>query len=338
MFQIGLALTLSIFPNFLKCAAYRIFCNAKIGKGVKIGFGTVLWTKTISIGDFARIGVFNQIHCQNFRIGPYATIGNFNKISVNSFNAKSRSVISSRVDIKGDPGDFESVFSMGMHSWIFEYCYIDVQRPVLLGRNVGVGGGSYIFTHGLWLSQLDGFPVSYAPVRIADNTWLPWGCFIMPGVHIGENVIVGARSVVNKDVPDNALVAGIPAKVIRDKSNREVIQKDRIEMLQGVTQEFVRKRGATLIWSEEDGYIDARINGMPLLRIHLESAPMYYSQGMNIFLQPLPSTDQLGMVPWLSLLDYSSSSYQQMPQVVRDWLGFSRRIGLRFYPIDEQME
>ncbi len=53
------------------------------------------------------------------------------------------------------------------------------------------------------------------PVTVGDRVWIGNGALIMPGVTIGDNAVVGARSVVTKDVPPNTLVAGVPAKVIR---------------------------------------------------------------------------------------------------------------------------
>lgn len=53
------------------------------------------------------------------------------------------------------------------------------------------------------------------PVVIKKNAWLGVNVTILPGVTIGENAVVGAGAVVTKDVPDNAIVAGMPAKVIK---------------------------------------------------------------------------------------------------------------------------
>lgn len=53
------------------------------------------------------------------------------------------------------------------------------------------------------------------PILIKRKAWLGAGVTVLPGVTIGENAIVGAGSVVTKDVPDNAVVVGTPAKIIR---------------------------------------------------------------------------------------------------------------------------
>ncbi|MDE5634180.1 MAG: transferase [Muribaculaceae bacterium] len=55
-----------------------------------------------------------------------------------------------------------------------------------------------------------------APVVIRRNAWIGAGAIILPGVTVGENAIVAAGAVVTKDVADNTVVAGIPAKYIRD--------------------------------------------------------------------------------------------------------------------------
>ena len=56
---------------------------------------------------------------------------------------------------------------------------------------------------------------TYGKVTIKKNAWLGIGCTICPGVTIGENAVVAAGAVVTKDVPDNAVVGGCPAKVIK---------------------------------------------------------------------------------------------------------------------------
>lgn len=56
---------------------------------------------------------------------------------------------------------------------------------------------------------------TYGKVTIKKNAWIGMGATICPGVTIGENAVVAAGGVVTKDVPDNAVVGGVPAKVIK---------------------------------------------------------------------------------------------------------------------------
>lgn len=57
------------------------------------------------------------------------------------------------------------------------------------------------------------------PVTLGDDVWIGGNCTILPGVTIGNNVIVAAGAVVTKDIPDNSVVAGIPARVIKTLEN-----------------------------------------------------------------------------------------------------------------------
>lgn len=53
------------------------------------------------------------------------------------------------------------------------------------------------------------------PIVIEDNVWLGGGAILLPGIRIGRNAVVGAGSVISRDVPANTIVAGNPTKVIR---------------------------------------------------------------------------------------------------------------------------
>lgn len=57
----------------------------------------------------------------------------------------------------------------------------------------------------------------HAPVTILDDAWIGSHAVIMPGVTIGRGAVVGAGAVVTKDVPDYAIVAGMPAKIIKNR-------------------------------------------------------------------------------------------------------------------------
>ena len=62
-----------------------------------------------------------------------------------------------------------------------------------------------------------------APVNIGNNVWIATGCIILPGVTIGDNAIIGAGSVVVKDIPNDVLAYGNPCKVIR-----QITEEDRL--------------------------------------------------------------------------------------------------------------
>lgn len=53
------------------------------------------------------------------------------------------------------------------------------------------------------------------PIKIGNNVWIGGNVCVLPGVTIGDNVVIGAGSVVTKDIPANCLVAGNPGKIIK---------------------------------------------------------------------------------------------------------------------------
>ena len=59
------------------------------------------------------------------------------------------------------------------------------------------------------------------PIRIGKNCWLGAGVVVLPGVTIGDNTVVGAGSIVNKDLPANVVAVGNPCKVLREIGERD---------------------------------------------------------------------------------------------------------------------
>ena len=64
-----------------------------------------------------------------------------------------------------------------------------------------------------------------APVHIGRNVWIGAGAMILPGVTIGENAIIAAGAVVNKDVPANMIVGGVPARELREIRREEAMKE-----------------------------------------------------------------------------------------------------------------
>ena len=59
------------------------------------------------------------------------------------------------------------------------------------------------------------------PVHIGKNCWLGAGVIVLPGVSIGDNTVVGAGSVVTKDIPANVVAVGSPCRVLREIGERD---------------------------------------------------------------------------------------------------------------------
>lgn len=89
---------------------------------------------------------------------------------------------------------------------------------ITLGNNVHITAGCRFINHDggvLILRHLEPSLEITKPINIGDNVYLGTNTIILPGVNVGNNVIVGAGSLVNKDLADNAVYAGIPAKFIK---------------------------------------------------------------------------------------------------------------------------
>jgi acetyltransferase-like isoleucine patch superfamily enzyme len=159
----------------------RAVCKS-FGNGVKVGVGVlVLHPHTFEIGDAVFIG--NQTFLQGRHDG--------------------RCVI-------------------GAHTWIGPQSYFDC-RDLQLGEYVGWGPGAKVLG-----SEHTGEPADVPiiqtdlvikPVRVGDGADIGVNAVLLPGVTVGAGAIVGAGAVVTKDVDANTIVAGVPAKFLRSRSD-----------------------------------------------------------------------------------------------------------------------
>ena len=140
-----------------------------------------------------------------------------------------------------DPEEIRSLLSQVTGSeidestFVFTPLYINYGKHTKIGKNVFINfdcifldlGGITIEDNVLIAPKVslltEGHPVSPknrqslvpAPILIKKNAWIGANATILPGVTVGENAIVAAGAVVSKDVPDNSIVGGIPAKIIK---------------------------------------------------------------------------------------------------------------------------
>ncbi len=130
-------------------------------------------------------------------------------------------------------------FWLGRHSVVESYCCINnavgdvtigdytrigihctVIGPVCIGSHVNLAQGITVtaLNHNFNNTQkrIDEQGISTQPVVIGDDVWIGANAVILPGVTIGHHAVVAAGAVVTKDVPDNTVVGGVPAKVLRN--------------------------------------------------------------------------------------------------------------------------
>ena len=228
---------LGFLPSFLKKIVYRIK-GYKIGKNVSFGIGSVIIGKDVSIGDNTSFGLVSVLRGNKIDIGRYVTIGSLSMIDTETVIIGDDTKINENVIVGGIKTP-ESMLKIGKRVIIMEYSFINPTKPIILGDDTGIGGHCLLFTHGSWLNQLDGFPVTFAPITIGQRVWLPWRVFIMPGVEIGDEVVIGANSLVSKTLPSNVLAAGSPAKVLIENYPKPISKEKRDLMFESILSDFI---------------------------------------------------------------------------------------------------
>ena len=120
----------------------------------------------------------------------------------------------------------EGKIIIGDYALISPGVRISASDEIIIGDNVMIANGTYITDadwHGIYdRSKRDEGKYS---VHIGDNVWLGDHCSVLKGVSIGENSIVAASAVVTRDVPPNVVVAGNPAKVVKQLDAAQIFVK-----------------------------------------------------------------------------------------------------------------
>jgi acetyltransferase-like isoleucine patch superfamily enzyme len=122
----------------------------------------------------------------------------------------------------------EGLVEIGAKTVIGQECTISAYRRVRIGEQCVIADRAMFidFDHGVVEVErpirLQG--IYMRDVEVGSNVWIGYGACILRGVRVGDNAIVGTNSVVTKDVPANAVVAGIPARVIRMRKAPEKLR------------------------------------------------------------------------------------------------------------------
>jgi len=116
-------------------------------------------------------------------------------------------------------GYYRNELRIGDETWIGQQCFFHAAGGLFVGARVGIGPAVRVITSvhsdaGREVPVLFA-PVEFAPVVIEDDSDVGVGSVILPGVTIGRGAIVGAGAVVTTSVPAYAVVAGVPARILR---------------------------------------------------------------------------------------------------------------------------
>ncbi len=116
--------------------------------------------------------------------------------------------------------------NVGDNVWINHYVRVDASGGVTIGEGCQIGYSSMILSHSshnairlngsayIHMDIEDRVGYIHKPVSIGAYTFVGGGSCIMPGVSVGKGCVIGVGSVVTKDIPDYAIVVGVPAKII----------------------------------------------------------------------------------------------------------------------------
>ena len=96
----------------------------------------------------------------------------------------------------------------------FKEGLIKIGKDCLLAQNISIIANSYVIDDRKYISTSD---MKASNVTIGDNVWIGTNVVIMPGVFIGDNSIIGSSAVLTKNVPNNEVWGGIPARLIRKR-------------------------------------------------------------------------------------------------------------------------
>jgi len=116
-----------------------------------------------------------------------------------------------------------SRLSIGENTIVGHKAILDASMGLTIGKNVNLSTGAWIWTlqHDV---QDPMFGLTGGAVIIKDYAWVSCRTVILPGVTIGEGAIIAAGAVVTKDVPDYAIVGGVPATVMGTRNNNLVYE------------------------------------------------------------------------------------------------------------------
>lgn len=106
---------------------------------------------------------------------------------------------------------------LGPRSFVNEGTYFDLTGAITIGSNCSIGHQGLFLTasHTIAGNERRAGDFSIAPITVGDGTWIGARVTVLPGVRIGSGCVIAAGSIVTKDLPDNGIYAGVPARLKR---------------------------------------------------------------------------------------------------------------------------
>lgn len=186
---------------FLKKSKGLIFAS----KGSKIQFGHKI--KVGSGFNLMEYATLNALSYDGVEIGNNFTLGKY-----------------AVIECTGVLRNVGNSLKIGNNVGINHYCFIGVRGNITIGDNVIFGPRVNIFSENHNFDRLDisikNQGVTKEDTIIGNDVWIGASVSIMPGVKVGNGCVIAAGSVVTKDIADFSVVAGVPAKIIKNRKNK----------------------------------------------------------------------------------------------------------------------
>lgn len=121
---------------------------------------------------------------------------------------------------------------------------IDLARAVTIGNDVGLSPDVVFYTHGYWMSMLEGYPTEFRRIHVGSGSIIGFRSVVLPGSIIGERCVVGAQSTVRGSLTGHSVWAGSPVKFVREISEpHPAVQHRMLLDLLGEYERFCQYRG-----------------------------------------------------------------------------------------------
>ncbi|MGH3110122.1 MAG: biotin/lipoyl-containing protein [Gaiellaceae bacterium] len=241
-----------------KVAALREH-GAELGERVVLGEGAYVAAPQVVLGDGVEIGPDATIRCEELvAIGAETQFGpNLELLCRRAFVGEN--VWGGRSVRFGGGGhrDPWAVLTVGDLAFVGDEAFVNVCRPVLIGREVFLTMRSLIVTHNVGHSLLEGFENRFAPVVLEDRAQIGLGVVVYAGCRVGSEAIVASSSYVTGDIPAGAFAIGVPAKVTGSSSHK-LSRSRQLELARRIVDDLhellaLRRHDVTPV-DESDGY------------------------------------------------------------------------------------
>ncbi len=238
-----------------KCAAYREN-GAIIGDGVGLGEGTLLVAPRLILEPGVQLGPRASVECaESFCVGELTHVGA--DLEVRCRRAFIGANVHAGRSIRiggGGHRDPWAIVAIGDLAFLGDEIFVNVCRPVLIGRETFVTQRAMIVTHNIGHSLLEGYENRFAAVVVEDYAQVGLGAVVYAGCRIGQGAIVASNSYVVSDIPAGKLAIGVPARPAGEAQMRLSAPR-RAELAHRMLDDFyelLSLRGHDVSWLSTD--------------------------------------------------------------------------------------